>query len=219
MGGGGAGPSRLIRARHRLTTSERRRRILDTSARHFARHGFSGARIRKIALACGVADTLLFHHFPSKDALYREILDSRLSVPEREIFPPFSRFDGDDEAFLSAVASGLLARMESDPSFTRLLFYGALEDHDLAHDFVDCRIRKSVRYVARYLALRQRQGGFRKVDSLVAARAFLGMVVHHSLLTHLFGYPLRPAVPQETLVRAWVALFLNGVRKASEKRA
>lgn len=203
----------------RLTLAKRHEQLLAVATRIFARHGFSGTKFRAIAQECGITEALIFNHFHDKKALYRRILDSRLNQPEREAFPPFSRFRNDDAAFLSFVASGLLARMESEPLFTRLLLYGALEGHPVAEAFVERRIRRSTAYLARYISRRRRQGAFREVDPDVAARAFLGMVVHHSHLTHLFGYPLRPAVPQETLVRAWVVLFLNGVRKASEKRA
>ncbi len=199
-------------ASRRLTLPERRKQLLSAATRLFARHGFSGTRFQAIARECGITEALIFHHFHDKKALYQGILDSRLNRPEREVLPPFSRFGNDDAAFLSFVASGLLARMESEPLFMRLLLYGALEGHPMADAFVERRIRRSAVYLARYVSRRRRQGAFRKVDPDVAARAFLGMVVHHSLLTHLFKYPLRHAAPREALVRTWVALFLDGVR-------
>ncbi len=196
----------------RLTSPERHSQILEAAVRHFAQHGFSGARPKVIARECGVTEALLFHHFRSKKALYRKILDSRLGGPERELFPPPASFGKDDAAFFRFVASNLLARMESEPLFTRLLLYSALEENHLAREFVDRRVRKSLEYVARYLARRRREGAFRALDPVVAARAFLGMVVHHSLLTHLFRHPLPRRVSREVLVRTWVDLFLDGVR-------
>ena len=197
----------------RLTSPERQRQILDAAVRHFASYGFSGTKTRGIAQECGVTEALLFQHFPNKKALYRRILDTRMGHSDREIFPPFASFRGDDEAFLTFVASGLLARMDSEPLFTRLLLYSALERHDLAGSFVKQRVRRSVGYLARWLAAGQRAGRLRKTDTTVAARAFLGMAVHHSLLTHLFDHPLSPPRSRETLARAWARLFLDGVRR------
>lgn len=199
----------------RLTSPERHRQILEAAVRHFAQHGFSGVKTKGIAKDCGVTEALLFHHFRSKKALYREILDSRMGPPARDIFPHFSRFGGDDAAFLRFVASNLLARMESEPLFTRLLLYSALEDNHLARSFVDRRVRKSLDYVARYLRLRHREGAFRRADPVIAARAFLGTVVYHSLLTRLFRHPLPRRVTREALVSAWVDLFLHGIRRPS----
>ena len=192
----------------RLARPERRRLILEAAVRHFARHGFGGARTRDIAMASGVTEALLFRHFRDKKTLYRTLLDQRLGTSGKELYPPYSRFP-DDEAFLRFLASGLLARMESDPSFTRLLLYSALEDHDLAKGFVDRRVRRSVDYLAGWIRKRRREGAFRKADPEVAARAFLGMVVHHCLLTHLFGHGL--SKPRRDLPRLWAGLFLHGV--------
>ncbi len=199
----------------RLTSPERQRQILNAAVRHFASRGFSGTKTKGIAQECGVTEALLFQHFPNKKALYRRILDTRMGHSDREIFPPLASFRGDDEAFLTFVASGLLARMESEPLFTRLLLYSALERHDLARSFVKQRVRRSVGYLARWLDAGQRAGRLRKMkktDTTVAARAFLGMAVHHSLLTHLFDHPLSPARSREDLARIWARLFLYGMR-------
>ncbi len=40
----------------------------------FARHGFAGTTTKEIARAAGVSEALVFQHFPSKAALYQEIL-------------------------------------------------------------------------------------------------------------------------------------------------
>lgn len=41
----------------------------------FATHGFAGARMDRIARAAPVAKGLLFHHFGSKEGLYRAVLE------------------------------------------------------------------------------------------------------------------------------------------------
>ena len=61
-------------SRPRLHAVERRVVIVDAAKPLFARHGFAGTTTRQIAQAAGVSEALLFQHFPSKAALYREIL-------------------------------------------------------------------------------------------------------------------------------------------------
>jgi AcrR family transcriptional regulator len=58
----------------RLPAEERRVGIVEAAKPLFARHGFAGTTTRQIARAAGVSEALLFQHFPSKAALYREIL-------------------------------------------------------------------------------------------------------------------------------------------------
>ena len=68
--------ARYIRAmgKMRLPAEERRVGIVEAAKPLFARHGFAGTTTRRIAQAAGVSEALLFQHFPSKAALYREIL-------------------------------------------------------------------------------------------------------------------------------------------------
>lgn len=61
--------------RIRLTSEERRRRIVEASVPLFGRRGFAGTTTKEIADAAGVSEGLVFKHFPSKQALYAEILN------------------------------------------------------------------------------------------------------------------------------------------------
>src|SRR5438045_1221934 len=58
----------------RLDSDERRQRIVDAAIPLFARKGFGGTTTRELAEAAGISEALLFRHFPSKELLYREIL-------------------------------------------------------------------------------------------------------------------------------------------------
>src|SRR5258708_13194383 len=58
----------------RLDSDERRQRIVDAGVPLFARKGFAGTTTRELAEAAGISEALLFRHFPSKQMLYREIL-------------------------------------------------------------------------------------------------------------------------------------------------
>ena len=58
----------------RLDSDERRQAIVDRAVPLFARKGFAGTTTRELAEAAGISEALLFRHFPSKQMLYREIL-------------------------------------------------------------------------------------------------------------------------------------------------
>lgn len=51
-----------------------RRRFLEAARARFAAAGYEGASMGAIARAAGVSKSALFHHFPSKEALYVEVL-------------------------------------------------------------------------------------------------------------------------------------------------
>jgi AcrR family transcriptional regulator len=59
----------------RLDNKQRRRAIVAAAVPLFARKGFAGTTTKEIAEAARVSEGLLFKHFPSKSALYEEILN------------------------------------------------------------------------------------------------------------------------------------------------
>jgi len=58
----------------RMTSDLRRQLILSAAKRCFARNGFAGTTTKSVAAAAAISEGLLFKHFPSKAALYAEIL-------------------------------------------------------------------------------------------------------------------------------------------------
>jgi AcrR family transcriptional regulator len=57
-----------------MTSDLRRQLILGAAKRCFARNGFAGTTTKSVATAAAISEALLFKHFPSKAALYAEIL-------------------------------------------------------------------------------------------------------------------------------------------------
>lgn len=57
-----------------MTSDLRRQLILSAAKRCFARYGYNGTTTKSVAAAAAISEALLFKHFPSKAALYAEIL-------------------------------------------------------------------------------------------------------------------------------------------------
>jgi AcrR family transcriptional regulator len=50
---------------------------LAAAAEVFARHGFKGTRIQEIVQVAGVNERMIYHHFGSKDGLYRAVIEDQ----------------------------------------------------------------------------------------------------------------------------------------------
>src|SRR2546423_12188213 len=59
----------------RLPAPRRRHQLLDVAGELFAAGGFHATSMDDVAEAAGVTKPLLYQHFPSKRALYRELLE------------------------------------------------------------------------------------------------------------------------------------------------
>lgn len=55
----------------------RKELILERAEKHFSDHGFQGASLSAIARDCEIGNPGLLHHFPSKELLYRAVLEAQ----------------------------------------------------------------------------------------------------------------------------------------------
>lgn len=83
----------------RMTSDLRRQLILGAAKRCFARNGFAGTTTKSVAAAAAISEGLLFKHFPSKAALYAEIL-----TEECEADPDFAYLLGQEPSTATLVA-------------------------------------------------------------------------------------------------------------------
>jgi AcrR family transcriptional regulator len=68
--------------------SERSRRaVLDTALQLFAKQGYRATTMREIAEKSGVSTGNVYHHFPDKEAIFRELLDEYFSIADTQRFP------------------------------------------------------------------------------------------------------------------------------------
>jgi AcrR family transcriptional regulator len=61
----------------RLPAAVRRALIVDAALEEFARRGYEAASVGRIAAAAGISRTVLYDHFPSKHALFVELLSAQ----------------------------------------------------------------------------------------------------------------------------------------------
>jgi AcrR family transcriptional regulator len=208
----------------RMTGEDRRMQILRVAMRLFSQRGFRGTTTKEIALGAGVSEAMVFRHFATKKQLYSAILDHKACLHET-MDPLLVVNDAvarkDDAAVFQGLALDALNRHDCDPEFHRLLLHSALEEHELATMFWEKFVKRVYRILSTYIRERQREGVMIDVDPLVIVRAFVGMIIHHSLNNNLWDRQRQLLkVSNETAAREFTNILLHGVsttRKAKSK--
>src|SRR5213075_29114 len=199
----------------RMTGEDRRLQILRVAMRLFSQRGFRGTTTKEIALAAGVSEAMVFRHFATKEELYSAILDHKACLhddldPLQKVAEAIRRKD--DHAVFEGLALDALNQHDRDPEFQRLLLHSALEQHELAHMFWEKFVKRVYRTLRNYIRERQRDGAMQNIEPLVVVRAFVGMIIHHSLNNNLWDRKRQLLkISNKVAAREFTDILLHGV--------
>lgn len=125
-------------AKKKMSGEARKAEITMAARGEFAKKGFYGTSMRDIAKAAKVSEALIYRHFPSKDALYKEIffyIDAQI----RAMGEYFENEEPSTEtlvkiiyALISMIMTEMPGREEEQKLFERLLVYSLLENTPFA---------------------------------------------------------------------------------------
>jgi len=199
----------------RMSAQNRKLQILSVAVRLFSQRGFVGTTTKEIAQAAGVSEAMVFRHFATKQELYSAILDHKACSgdsmnPEQMVAEALTQKD--DRAVFEQLALGALDHHECDPEFQRLLLHSALEGHELAEMFFEKFIQRVYKLLGDYISERQHDGAMIKVDPYIIVRAFIGMIIHHSLNNNLWDPNRRLLkISNRDAAKHFTSILLNGI--------
>ena len=190
-----------------------RDKILESAIRLFAEKGFSGTTTREIAEKAGVNEALIFRYFSTKRDLYSAIIERKISE-EPGFEYPLEAFKEtrDDWLIFRSIAIRMFDCVEKDPCFIRLLYFSALEGHELSDMFFDTYVQYQRMLLSDYIERRISEGAFKNVNPVLAARAFIGMVINYILVQEIFGEKKRRKIKREEVADTFVKIFLEGIK-------
>ena len=213
----------------RMSAEDRRQQIVEVAMRLFSERGFRGTTTKEIAQAAGVSEAIIFRHFATKEELYSAIIDHKAcagaeaagarTVAEeiKSSVADLMRLK-DDRGVFEHIALQTMRHHEDDTEFLRLLFYSALEGHQLSQLFWDRNVRAMYEFLGAYIRERQRDGAFRKVDPLLVVRAFSGMIIHHSVTNTLWDKSRTLLdVTNEEAARSFTSILLEGIGTGTKR--
>jgi AcrR family transcriptional regulator len=199
-----------VAPRTRLPAPERRALIVGAAVTEFAQRGYDAASIGRIATAAGVARTVLYDHFDSKQELFAELLRaqyteliSHLSEPIASGAPLRERIHAAYDVFFRFV--------EEQPLAWRLLFPAQPPlDPEVAAEYRRVRAEAN-RVLAELLAPDARRTG---VDPSSPVGRALFAVHLEALYGSARWWHAHPDVPRGEMVRAVMAALWTGMGAA-----
>jgi AcrR family transcriptional regulator len=126
-----------------------RAKIMAAARDEFAARGFAGARIESIARRAGLSKQLLYHYFPSKEALFEETLVGKFT--QHRPAPP----DGGQPESLLRQRFRVAA---ADPVWMRFLTWEAAEQGESGRIIAEAPRRESIARQAAAIQERQAKG-------------------------------------------------------------
>lgn len=122
--------------RRRMSTTDRKRQLLDGAIKFFARHGIEG-QLRNLTKDLGVTHSLLYHYFPTKDALikavYEDVFESRWKSEWEDLLDD-QKLSPEEKlnAFYIDYSDTVLTY-----EFVRILIFSGLSDHSISDRFFE----------------------------------------------------------------------------------
>lgn len=203
----------------RICKEDRREQILLIASQIFSQKGFNGTTTKEIAEQVGVSEAIIFRHFPSKQELYSATLDNKTT----ELMQPLwlnceeLMLKKDDQGVFITLATQILEMIHQDPTLLRLIFYSALEKHQLAKNFLETTARQVREPAVTYIQQRIIDGAFINSDPTLTARFFFSLVMQWCIGRELFQETDKQFVSSDEAAQQITNIFLFGVLKSKSK--
>jgi len=178
----------------------------------FARYGYQGTTIDRIASAAGVTKGALYYHFRDKEELLFEAVQDRITEFEQRVVGSVSP-STDPAGALTEIARVCvhIATKNNLRRFILTLMVEALDTNPRLSEAFRGILRRFRSYLAGIVRLGQEQGVFRRdVDAALAAQLFAGGVIGAELQHYQDPERVDLAAAMDGVVAQLMALLTPG---------
>ena len=200
-----------------MSASARQRQLLDAALAVFSRKGFKGTTTKEIAAEAGVAEAVIFQHFPSKEALYNAVLELNLGAFDNEQDSKDVREfmeRGDDEGLIRTSILHILNCYRTNSAFQRVVLFAALEGHEQGLNRLHEQFGPVYHLFKEYVEKRQMDGALADGDPFDILMSIIGFAHHYGLITTIMRTVVRD-VPDDAVAERFTKILLDGIRKRS----
>jgi AcrR family transcriptional regulator len=189
-----------------------RQRIIETGLRLFSKKGFLGATTREIARESGVAEITLFRHFPTKQALFEEVISRYSFLPAlRDLLPEIS--DMPYEKGLAAIARKFLETLSLRKDMIRIMMSEIHRYPEQMQRVYNSLIDEVIKTLASYFEEMQRKRILSRFDAEMGARAFLGMFFSYFNAQEFKMRRKFTGDDTERTIKEYIRIFSKGTKR------
>ena len=199
--------------------SDKRAQILEAAFEEFSAKGFKGATIKSIARAASLqSPALIYWYFPDKEALFREVLETRIPVL-RAVRNPAGLLDLPPEEVLPSIGERYLSTFDNKATqgMARLLVGEAMRRPEVAEVFGNAVIQRVLGFLKSYMSRQVELGRLRPHDVRASARAFIGMLIPQAGGKMFFPALRKDGLTDNEHVGAVVDIFLHGLQRKEDE--
>ena len=201
----------------RLKASERKATILAVAKLLFSDKGYHGVSVDEIARRLGVSPAILYRHFPSKEALYEEVLNN-IACTRESYVEAVVNSDGSFADVLRRITRIYIESVSKDPDYLRMELQSALEGSDATRQFFENRWRPFTDFIEFNLKELAAQQGNAAVNGRIAAMAFQGMIREALYAKCIYRSHRYQELDLFELSEHLITLFLNAVGYREPKK-
>jgi AcrR family transcriptional regulator len=179
----------------------------------FAKRGLNGTTTRHLAKAAGVTEGTIFKHFPSKAALYAEVVreahkafwsDEWIAGLEEKLAA------GDQVGFVHLLFAQAIDQCERHPEHARLILYSGLESESAVRA-ISGAVPRFPQLLERFIEQGRRTGRIAGGSTGLLIRLLLAVPTYHVLHDQFFRSPHQRCETSE-LLEAGVQFVMAGLR-------
>lgn len=210
-------PSVIIRAMPRIAARDRpqlvetrRTQILDAALEILSTKGFSQTSVEEIARAAKLAKGSVYLYFPNKAAILDALVQRHSLLPDLAMLET-TLASIPLEAGLRTLLPVLWLRLRERKDFARLMLREGLGVVENGHLFVERVILPTNRLLAGWLAAQLGEERAKEIDTFVAARALVGMLLVFFVSQEVLGGADIHPIDNDAITKTVADVFLRGV--------
>jgi len=195
------------------TTKEK---ILESALKLFSQKGYLGATTKEIAKEAGIAEVTLFRYFPSKEALFEEVINNYSFLPKlKEILKKVETRSYKE--VLKIIASEFLKLLESKKDLIRIMHSEMQRYPEKIKKIYESVIENTFKLLSNYFQKLQKEKILKEFNSELAARAFLGMFFSYFYAKEIKEFLNLQKEDVNQIIETYIDIFINGTLKIPKK--